>query len=122
MKVGREVGKEGSPFPHSHLKNTKLCVGIPTEFIVLNLRNGIKKSRNAWAEVNIFKIVANRVSVLVQARAALGKILKPTITNHLPTVKHMEKRKLGAKWKWLFLKWSQLPKGLTRKLYEWLLQ
>lgn len=116
MKVGRELGKEGSPFPQFHLKNTKFCLGIPTEFIVLGLRNGREKSRNAWAEVNIFKIVTNRVSVLFRARAALGKILKPTITNHLPTAKHMEKRKLGAKWKWLFLKWSQLPKGLTRKL------
>lgn len=50
----------------------------------------------------MFSIVANRVSVVFQARAALGKISKPTITNHLPTVKHTEKRKLGAKWKWIF--------------------
>lgn len=60
--------------------------------------------------------MAKRVSVFFQARAALGEISKPTITNHLPTVKHMEKRKLGAKWKWIFLKWSQMPKGLTREL------
>lgn len=53
-KAVRDVGRQGSPFPHSHLKNTKLCFEIPREFISLMLRSYIEKSRNAWAEVKIF--------------------------------------------------------------------
>lgn len=53
--------------------------------------------------------MANRVSVFFQARDTLGKILKPTITNHLPTVKH-KKRKLGSNRNGFFRK-IRCPKG-----------
>lgn len=69
-KAGREVGREGKPVPHFHLQTLSFVLGFPASFYSSPLETKQReRSRNAWAEVKMFSIVANRVSVFFQARA-----------------------------------------------------
>lgn len=71
----REVGREETPsLISTSKKHQALIWDSQSSYSSLSETKQGERSRNAWAEVEMFSIVANRVSVVFQARAALGEI------------------------------------------------